>query len=43
MKIRVFGCGHHRAPVAVREEIGFAPADVEVALGELHEQGLADG
>ena len=35
MKIRVFGCSHHTAPVSVREQITFGPTKVEVALSEL--------
>ena len=30
MKIQVFGCSHHTAPVAVREQIAFGPADVDI-------------
>ena len=35
MKIHVFGCSHHTAPVSVREQITFGPTKVEVALSEL--------
>jgi glutamyl-tRNA reductase len=37
-KIQVFGCSHHTAPVAVREQLAFGPADVEVALDELRRE-----
>jgi glutamyl-tRNA reductase len=32
MKIQVFGCSHHTAPVGVREQIAFGPVDVLTAL-----------
>jgi glutamyl-tRNA reductase len=38
MKIQVFGCSHHTAPVAVRETIAFSPTDVEVVLDELRRE-----
>jgi glutamyl-tRNA reductase len=37
-KIQVFGCSHHTTPVAVREQIAFGPADVEVALDGLRQE-----
>ncbi len=35
MKIQVFGCSHHTAPVCVREQLAFGPTEVEVALTKL--------
>ena len=38
MKIQVFGCNHHTAPICVRERLAFAPAEVEIALAELRRE-----
>ena len=38
MKIQVFGCSHHTAPICVREQLAFGPTDVEVALSELRRE-----
>lgn len=38
MKIQVFGCSHHTAPIHVREQLAFGPTEVEVALAELRQQ-----
>ena len=38
MKIQVFGCSHHTAPIGVRERLAFGPTDVEVALSELRRE-----
>jgi glutamyl-tRNA reductase len=35
MKIQVFGCSHHSAPICVREQLAFAPSEVEAALSDL--------
>ena len=38
MKIQVFGCSHHTAPICLREQLAFGAADVEVALADLRRE-----
>ena len=38
MKIQVFGCSHHTAPICVREQLAFGPTEAEVALTELRRE-----
>jgi glutamyl-tRNA reductase len=38
IKIRVVGCSHHTAPIAIRERLAFGAADVKDALSRLHRQ-----
>jgi glutamyl-tRNA reductase len=38
MKLQVFGCSHHTAPICIRERLAFGPTEVEVALAELRRE-----
>jgi glutamyl-tRNA reductase len=38
VKIRIFGCSHHSAPICVREQLAFGPSDVENALLQLRRE-----
>ena len=38
MKIQVFGCSHHTAPLSFREQVAFAQPDVDTALHELRRE-----
>jgi glutamyl-tRNA reductase len=37
MTMLLFGCNHHRASIAIREQLAFSPRQAESALGELRE------
>ncbi len=38
MKIQVFGCSHHTAPICIRERLAFGPTEVEIALSRLRSE-----